>query len=352
MTDQNAAAPGEGADIENRTATVTVAEAMDHNRNAELASAVDADRERIHERLSLDDQLPEFSAGDVWDEVVAELSAQGETTLSDRIGALLQRVERPYPSLVRLAFDVHDTDEEPFEFTPGQYVRIGYEDEEPRVYSVASSPNEDAVELCIRRVPGGELTPVLCDEVTVGDELFVRGPYGDELELGEPADTDPVFVATGTGVAPLRSMIRYLFEEGHDVHDGTERDVWLFLGAAWEDHLPYREEFRELAAEHENFHPVFTLSRESYLTDWDGETEYVQHSLLKYLDPERVEDGGLPEEYASFVGTETHAGVGARLDPERMELYVCGIGAMCDSVRSVAEALGVDERRYEEESYG
>ena len=182
--------------------------------------------------------------------------------------------------------------------------------------------------------------------------MFVRGPYGDEFLLQDPSERDLVFVATGTGVAPFKSMIDYTFEEGLDEFEGEKRDVWLFLGASWADDLPYREAFLEHAEEHENFHPIMTCSREEYLADWDGETEYVQHTLLKYLDPECVVGDSLPAELSEFVGSDPAEDVAARIDPENAEVYVCGIGAMCDSVREVIEPLGVADEFYEEESYG
>jgi len=69
-----------------------------------------------------------------------------------------------------------------------------------------------------------------------------------------------VFLATGTGVAPFKSMIDYVFGTGRDEYGGVERDVWPFLGAAWRDDLPYREAFRGLVRTHENS-MVYSLGR-------------------------------------------------------------------------------------------
>ncbi|WP_435076258.1 ferredoxin--NADP reductase [Halococcus sp. AFM35] len=341
------------AEIENQPAVVTERAAMDRQRIDEIGNVLDADRETLVERTPLDDP-PGTVVDDheAWDEAIDELAATGATSMADamatKVDTLRERAEREYPSLLRLRF----RPEEPFEFVPGQYARISYEEEEPRVYSIASSPNRDEIELCIRRVPGGELTPDLCDSTAEGDELFVRGPYGDEFMLQDPSDRDLVFVATGTGAAPFKSMIEYTLEEGRDEFEGRERDVWLVVGSSWKDDLPYREEFRELADENSNFHPVFTCSREEYLGDWDGETEYVQHTLLKYLDPDCVDTDSLPPDIAEFVGSETKTDIDARIDPENAEVYVCGIGEMCESVREVIEPLGVPDLYYEEESYG
>ncbi|EMA43173.1 FAD-binding oxidoreductase [Halococcus saccharolyticus] len=344
-------AQADEAEIENQHAVVTSTTAMDRERDDEIEAALDADREMLVENVG-DEPPGDVTDADAWDDAIERLAATGKDhlaeTMASKVEALRERTERSYPSLLRLRF----RPEEPFEFVPGQYVRISYEEEAPRVYSIASSPNREELELCIRRVPGGELTPDLCDRTVEGDDIFVRGPYGDEFMLQDPSERDLVFVATGTGAAPFKSMIDYTFEEGLDECEGEKRDVWLFLGSSWKDDLPYREAFLDLAAEHDNFHPVMTCSREEYMGNWDGETEYVQHTLLKYLDPDCVDTDTLPPDTTEFVGSEPTEDIDARIDPTNAEVYVCGIGAMCSSVREVIEPLGVPDLYYEEESYG
>jgi NAD(P)H-flavin reductase len=160
-----------------------------------------------------------------------------------------------------------------------------------------------------------------------------------------------VFLATGTGVAPLKSMIEYLFETGRDEHRGTTRDIWLFLGAAWVDDLPYRERFRDLADDHDHFHFVPCLSRERYLTDWEGETDYVQHALLKHTDDGAV-DYPLGERLERWLGKRPQSGVTARIDPANVDVYACGINAMVYSLVQAAERLGVPHDRIESEGFG
>lgn len=336
----------ESKEISNLDAVVTGATAMDHNRGERIDEIVDGNREAIREAVDMEGLGDITDNEDAWDETLAELSEQGEEELHGKLSALKQRVERPYPSLVSLRF----APQEDLDFVPGQYARISYGDEEPRVYSIASSPNAEEVELCVRRVPGGHLTPTLCDEAAEGDDLFVRGPYGDEFTLRDPSPRDMVFVATGTGVAPFKSMIDYTFEEGRDRVVGEKRDVWLILGSSWRDHLPYREEFSRLDDERENFHFVPTLSRENYLTDWEGETDYVQQTLPKYVDEDAA--GEVSGSARKWLGTAPETNVDARIDPDSMEVYVCGIGAMTSSVTSVVEEFDLPDECYRMESYG
>ncbi|MFB6189725.1 MAG: ferredoxin--NADP reductase, partial [Halapricum sp.] len=244
-------------------ATVTLVDPLDESRNDEVLSEI---RERLDDTGDLGElDSVEDGADYDWerlydhlrDEGVSERRIENFKTLSDRF-------ERPYPSLLRMRVDVDSQ----LEFAPGQYVTLRMHNT-PRAYSLASSPNEDELEFCIRRVPGGRLTSDLFVNAEEGDEVVVRGPNGD-MVLEDPGSEDLVFLATGTGVAPFKSMIDYTFEQGWDTHDGQPRDVWLILGCGWEDDLPYREAFRRYDREYEHFHFVPTLSRESLLSEWDG----------------------------------------------------------------------------------
>jgi NAD(P)H-flavin reductase len=146
-------------------------------------------------------------------------------------------------------------------------------------------------------------------------------------------------------------MIDYLFETGRDAFDGVNRDVWLFLGAGWRDDLPYRETFRQRQHERENFHFVPCLSREPTLSEWDGESDYVQHALLKHVDPASVTTG-LGQRLEEWLTATPKSGVEARFDPGHVDVYACGINAMVYSLVNAVERLGVPPERIESEGFG
>jgi ferredoxin-NADP reductase len=323
------------------SARVVEVERLDRDRKAEVREAVD----HWFEPEGIGDRYPTVDDATDWSELVDALRRDGYHSLARRAGALRERFERPERMLVRIEFQP----DEPIEYLAGQYVGLRYAGHS-RAYSLASSPTRDTLEICVRRVPGGRLSPDLCADLSVGDEVTVRGPRGD-LVLDDPSDRDVVFLATGTGVAPFKGMIDYLFETGQDAHDGTERDVWLFLGAAWEDDLPYREQFREYARDRGNFHFVPCLSRESYLSEWDGETDYVQHALLKHVDETAV-TAPLGRRLETWLGRTPDSGVRARLDPGNAEVYACGLNAMVHSLETVVTALGVPDDRIVCEGFG
>lgn len=319
-------------------ARVAAVEPMDERRKSAVREAA-ALLAEVYEREDAVDRN-----GIDWDRLASGIPEGSDA--AEKLETLRERYEREHPALVRVRLE---TDEE-VDFVPGQYVSVRYAGT-TRPYSVASSPNREYLELCVRRVPGGRLSERLCTDLRRGDALTVRGPNG-ELVLREPSERDLAFLATGTGVAPLRSMLTYTFEEGRDQYRGTERDVWLFLGASWRDDLPYHEAFRALAGERENFHYVPTLTREPYLTDWAGETAYIQHALCKYLADGACDLADLPEPAATYVGEEPRYEVDARLDPDRLEVYACGVNAMVYSLVETVEALGVPEECVDCEGYG
>lgn len=317
------------------SAKVTEVSVMDDERTGEVHRAV----RKVLDNHGVD--VPETfnttAVRDSLDQLPAEAARGVET--------LLERAERPYPMLVRARIRTDNG----FDFVAGQYLGMRYTDTS-RAYSIASSPNDDEVELCVRRVPDGRLSPRICDKMEAGDEVTVRGPYG-ELVLDEPSSRDVVFLATGTGVAPFKGMIDYMFEEGLDTYEGDDRNVWLILGAAWVDDLPYHDEFTALADEHDNFHYVPTLSREPYLSDWKGETEYVQHTFLKHVDGSKVR-GAVDERVEDRLTSEPVSGTDERIDPGNAEIYACGINAMVFSLVNAAETVGVPSERIESEGFG
>jgi len=150
----------------------------------------------------------------------------------------------------------------------------------------------------------------------------------------------------------MKSMIDYSFETGRDEYRGEERDVWLFLGAAWEDDLPYHDAFLELASDHENFHYVPCLSREPWLTAWNGETDYIQDALLKYVDERALADAAFGRHMAEMLENRPAVTVDARIDPGQLEVYACGINAMVYSLETAVQRLGVPDRHVHCEGYG
>ena len=114
------------------------------------------------------------------------------------------------------------------QFIPGQYVELWIPESDllSRAYSIASAPREDgAIEVDLRRVPGGRFSEYAFERMKVGDVIQGRGPLGT-FGITSSTETPLLFVARGTGFAPIRSMI------AQQLALTPQRDILLFWGAS------------------------------------------------------------------------------------------------------------------------
>lgn len=225
------------------------------------------------------------------------------------------------PSVRELVFE--RADGRPFTFEPGQWVNLVLPlpgGEVKRAYSIASPPADGAgrFELAVTRVSGGAGSQFL-HELPEGATLRAIGPHG--LFTRRPEEPAPsIFVGTGTGVTPLRSMIHAALAAG------SQAPLWLLFGARHEADILYRDEIAALTRAHPNVRYEITLSRPS--PDWVGRSGYVQAHL-----PELV-----------------HALT--TLGGEAPRAYVCGLDRMVSSVRDhLRGELGFERRRVHTERY-
>ena len=217
-----------------------------------------------------------------------------------------------------LEFTVEGTDE--FPFIAGQFVSIQQLKPDgkthTRAYSIASAPRAGAwFDLCLNRVENGFLSNWLCD-LEEGATVKFHGPHG-MFTLRQPHQ-DSVFIATGTGIAPFRGMVHWLFERPERHQD---REFWLVYGTRYDDSLYYRDEFLAIEKAHPNFHYLPTLSRGG--SEWQGHRGYVQDHVREI--------------------------VGARRD---LQAYICGLHQMVDSNRKLLkDELGWDRKQIVFERY-
>jgi ferredoxin-NADP reductase len=174
----------------------------------------------------------------------------------------IERVSRvtPRARAVKLALDGR-----PFSFRPGQAVMIAaHGSDNRRAYSIASAPEEvkrhGRIELLIGVNPDGSLGPHLTLEP--GTLVDVEGPIGQFTFPEEPEERRFVFVAGGTGIAPLRSML-------HDALKVPDRDIRVLYSARTPADFAYQEELRQLANDRRiALHQ--TVTREPGGQQWEG----------------------------------------------------------------------------------
>ncbi|AJE46889.1 2Fe-2S iron-sulfur cluster-binding protein [Celeribacter indicus] len=159
-------------------------------------------------------------------------------------------------------------------FLPGQYLDLVTETGATRSFSIASAPAQGEIELHIRRIPGGMVTSGLLPEVRPGDPVRLHGPHG--LFRLHPGDFRPLlFVATGTGIAPIRAMLAALRD------DPDCPPVALYWGMREESELYLAAEIAEIGAALEAFSFVPVLSRAD--AGWTGRRGHVQEAVLADL---------------------------------------------------------------------
>jgi CDP-4-dehydro-6-deoxyglucose reductase len=215
------------------------------------------------------------------------------------------------PEVRHFVFEVENG---PFSYVPGQFVSLTAEiNGSPitRAYSFASPACGSRFDLCLNRVIEGKFSPYLFD-LRPGDQVRMTGPYGGFI-FRQPVE-DSVLIATGTGIVPFRAML-------HDQlsHDSS-RHFTLIFGVRYEHSLLYAREFEDLARNHANFRFWPTLSRPE--PGWTGRTGHVQAHLVE--------------------------AVGERRD---VNVFICGLKAMVDDVRSILKSSGFDRKRLIYEKY-
>jgi|ERR1041385_6455971 ferredoxin-NADP reductase len=231
--------------------------------------------------------------------------------------AQLERSDSLTESTKHLEFEMKDVPA--FGFVPGQWLSLKHTrpdgEEITRAYSIASPPSDNSrFSLCLNRVQDGFMSNFLCD-MKEGDDISAQGPFGDFIL--RPPMRDTIFIATGTGIAPFRSMLHWLFADPSR-HEGKQ--LWLIFGSRTEKDIYYHQEFLQLSREHPNFGYMPTLSRGAL--DWKGLRGYVQEHVPRIAQ----------------CRTDMHA-------------YICGLDKMIKANRDLLKGLGWDRKSIRYEKY-
>lgn len=160
------------------------------------------------------------------------------------------------------------------EFVPGQVAILSVGDEEPAYFAFASAPEDTDLEVLVKQKVGA--SKVMYD-FHEGDEVKLLGIAGRGFPLAEEKHRDLVFVAMGTGVAPLRSALRHVLKHRDDFGQ-----LVVLYGARTPDDFCYTDEVQHWADAGVELRQV--ISRPDG-HDWSGPTGYVQ-SLLDHVLPD------------------------------------------------------------------
>ena len=182
-----------------------------------------------------------------------------------------------------------------FKFNSGQYVNI-IKGNLTRSYSIAnSSDHKNQLEFFIKKYTNGLMSAYFFNEAKINDLLRLEGPIGTFF-LRDSSLKNIIFLATGTGIAPVKSILEGL-EKSHEQYQN--KNLWVIVGARYQKDLFWEPNFKIL-----NIKYIPVLSRED--NDWNGAKGYVQDIVLKQ-----------------------------QIDLENTQVYACGSNDMIKSAKEL-----------------
>lgn len=191
----------------------------------------------------------------------------------------VQKMERVAPDVMVLQLKLPAN--ERLQFFAGQYVEILMKDGKARAFSLANAPHDDEfLELHVRRIPGGTFSEYVFSEMKERDILRIKGPLGTFM-LREDSAKPIVFVASGTGFAPVKAIIE------HALQVGIKRRMHFYWGSRIAADLYMMDKIRGWEAKGVKYTPV--VSDEP----WSGRAGFVHQAVL--------------EDYADLSGHQVYA---------------------------------------------
>tara|TARA_Y100001949_G_C15951108_1_gene314775 strand:+ start:284 stop:994 length:711 start_codon:yes stop_codon:yes gene_type:complete len=189
-----------------------------------------------------------------------------------------------------------------------------------RSYSLASSPGDtNLIEIAIELIDDGEVSSYFHDSVEPGEMIEVRGPIGGHFTW-EPSHTkSSIFVAGGSGIAPIISMLRHRFTVKNNA------PALLLFSVRTEDDILYREELERMSDNDPSLHVVTTITRGTS-KDWIGNTRRIDQGMI---DSALVNTGVKPE-----------------------SAYVCGGSGFVESIADILLDTGLDFNQIHIERFG
>ena len=214
-----------------------------------------------------------------------------------RLPCRIESIEKPAAdvAIIKLKLPANER----LQFLAGQYIDFLLKDNHRRSFSLANPPHDDALlELHIRHLPGGLFTDPLFTTYKGREILRLEGPYGTFF-LREESDKPVIFVAGGTGFAPIKAMLLHAF------HREIDRPMVLYWGVRSLKDLYLPHPPSQWQQEQRDFTFIPVLSEPRPEDNWPGRTGLVHQAVLDDFQ-----------------------------DLSEYQVYACGAPAMVDAARS------------------
>jgi CDP-4-dehydro-6-deoxyglucose reductase len=241
---------------------------------------------------------------------VRELSGARDLAIRT-MPARVERVEKPAEDVAVLFLKLPTG--ERLQFLAGQYIDILLKSGKRRSFSMANPPhNDQLIELHVRKSPGGAFSSYVFDEMKERAILRFEGPLGTFYLRNDDSGKPLIFVAGGTGFAPIKAIVEHAF------HHADDRPMVLYWGVRSKKDLYMPELPIGWQREHPNFTYIPVLSDPLPEDEWAGRTGFVHQAVL--------------DDFTDLSG---------------YQVYACGAAGMTD----VARQTFVEERRLPEDEF-
>lgn len=166
------------------------------------------------------------------------------------------------------------------QFLAGQYIDILLKDGKRRSFSLANPPhNDEFLQLHVRNYPGGAFTEYVFNGMKVKDMLRFTGPLGSFFLREATQDKEIIFLASGTGFAPIKSILEHIFYQ--QANKNKERKMTLFWGVRVKADLYMADLAYSWETQHSNFKFIPVLSEPLATDNWDGRTGLVHEAVMQ-----------------------------------------------------------------------
>jgi CDP-4-dehydro-6-deoxyglucose reductase len=192
----------------------------------------------------------------------------------------VNKLERVAPNVMVISLKLPTN--ERLQFLAGQYIDIFMKNGKRRSFSLANAPHDDELlQLHVRNYPGGTFAEHVFTHMKERDILRFEGPLGTFF-LREDSDKPIIFVASGTGFAPVKSILEHIFYVRN--LRGSERQMVLYWGNRTKADLYMADLAGSWQEEHDNFTFIPVLSEALPADNWNGRTGLVHQAVLQDFD--------------------------------------------------------------------
>ncbi len=220
---------------------------------------------------------------------VKEISAAKDIVVKT-LPTRVVKMEKLAPDVMRLYLKLPMI--ERMQFLAGQYLDILLKDGRRRSFSIANAPHDDEfLELHIRKIEGGMFTSFVFDEMQEKALLRIEGPLGTFF-YREESDKPLIFMAGGTGFAPIKGILEHVFAEK------IKRPIYFYWGARDKTSLYLSELVQSWESQYSNFNYIPVLSEPKADDNWQGRTGWVHQAVaddFADLSPYQIYASGPPE---------------------------------------------------------